>query len=705
MTTDALNLKTLAYNSSNKESNINDSLYSLENGTQRCLDIELNEPPITTPGTNISSNNWRLYFFGVQGNITTTIRVAEIIMAATAGGPTQCVGGIANSSTTFGVNGPERAFDNTPSTFWETATSCTYDWISYNFTTPVIITEIRIQGSTSAANSPLFATLQYSPDNGVSWISYCLLNLNSGWTSGLVKTFAIQNQVDMIRTQFPPRFWRALATEVFTGTGVTLADLQFFDTVGGPNNISGGYFINGFASNRVSYPLSNAFDNSSTSLAQTSLTNPDRAFFGYIYPSGVTNVEAKILGANTLLNSHIKSLSIDYSRDGVSWVSVNTTVNMPPWTSSEVRTFTLRPLNAGDKTLSEEEFTRYFAYRCNPVVGTRFLNVKPNSRVFCVKNDGVGTVKVTASNSLDLLPGETVLYKNNNNTLEVLLKNTNNKTFIGNIDSPTDYINSGLKELVVNTTNDGIIFGLKHNFNATTNPTNLSDSSQQYSSGSMWFNSANNTLWFCKNASIGSAVWILYINNEVLHAGYNTTGNSPTLNFNSSGTGVANVLKLYPIQIFKRININKLFVNVRTAGSGDSEIKLALWRNNYNTGLPTGLPVAGNNTGLSTSTIGLKASTVSFLADPEIYWIGSVIGGTTIANFNSNNAAHTEFCNMFGATVSQSRAMSGAGNNGTHCLTYAFSYTGNITTLDLTGASFVAEGGSVTSTPHIGFGW
>lgn len=112
---------------------------------------------------------WRLHIPYAEGQ-NFAYSIAQCEMRATSGGANQCVGGTATAKT--GTN-PAFAFNGNSADFWEdaygTSLATRGSWLRYQFTTPVIVTEILLGSRTGAGNQlPRFMNIQFS-DDGNNW--------------------------------------------------------------------------------------------------------------------------------------------------------------------------------------------------------------------------------------------------------------------------------------------------------------------------------------------------------------------------------------------------------------------------------------------------------------------------------------------------------------------------------------------------------
>lgn len=363
-------------------------------------------------------------------------------------------------------------------------------------------------------------------------------------------------------------------------------------------------------------------------------------------------------------------------------------------------------LETSDVSLTNAVFIRNLFFECL-VIGNKNLTIPNFNKIFFVKNVGTGilTVRKSSGTTVIINPNEIVIISSTSSGLTSVLLNKP-LTFTSLTDAPTSYANQSGKLIKVNSSATALEFGLKHNLQATTNPTVSNDSTQGYSVGSCWFNTLNEVFWICMNSTTGAAVWHEYVSSRAFHAGYGTTGHAPTTVLSQAGSSVFNVLHLYPFRIFNLVTLKKLFTLVTSAFSSDASIKMGMWRNNPNTGLPTGLPVASNNAGVSLSTIGIKTSTINFEAYPDVYWLGSIIGGTTQGQIYCVNPANFFSLMLSSQTFSDSTILNnGTDQGGAGISTSSYTISTDISTINLTSEIFSAVSNTSTRIPHIGIGW
>lgn len=363
-------------------------------------------------------------------------------------------------------------------------------------------------------------------------------------------------------------------------------------------------------------------------------------------------------------------------------------------------------MTSGNVTLTTAQYTRNVFFDCINVPSARDLIVPNTARIFFVRNSGLNsvTVKRVSGSTVVLTTGQSAILMNDGTNIVTLLNNNTSTSFLSLTDTPSAYTSSGGKNLRVNSSATGVEFGIKHVENQTTDPGSGDDSGDNFSIGSTWQNVTTGIFYICRDNTLGAAIWEPYYSNRIFHAGYGTTGNAPTTLLNNISITAADKVLLYPFRFYGGITLLRLFIRVTTVGAS-SNVKLALWANDYNTGKPTGVAIAGSNTGISTDSLGIKTVTVSIAPPPGIYWLGSLFEGSTLPTCHSINPANFEPATISSFGSADTDVLRGSQTDGIHGLSYSTAYSTNITTLDLTGASFTIEGGTASIIPHIGIGW
>ncbi len=158
-----------------------------------------------------------------------------------------------------------------------------------------------------------------------------------------------------------------------------------------------------------------------------------------------------------------------------------------------------------------------------------------------------------------------------------------------------------------------------------------------------------------------------------------------TFRGNTSSSAAVTILDtkifLYPFYIDTPISPSALSIRVITAGAAGSAVKLGIWANGSN-GRPTGLALTGlvSNTGQATTSTGANAAiTATGTLDVGWYWFGAAF--TTAA----------PVCLSTGITVLELDALQGRttlGTNDVGGITAPYTYSTDITTLDLTSATW-----------------
>lgn len=161
------------------------------------------------------------------------------------------------------------------------------------------------------------------------------------------------------------------------------------------------------------------------------------------------------------------------------------------------------------------------------------------------------------------------------------------------------------------------------------------------------------------------------------------------------GATLDTLIALYPFSV--RQSIAPATIAVRTlTGAASSAIKIGIWAHSYTTTRPTGLALTGlvSNTGQATTSNGSNAeiATTGTLLAGVPYWVGVAVT-TAAPTFESCSSAGSPIEGVIGRTAL------GAGVRVYFTTSYA--YSGDITTLDLTGATFT--GVSANGVPVVYF--
>jgi hypothetical protein len=176
----------------------------------------------------------------------------------------------------------------------------------------------------------------------------------------------------------------------------------------------------------------------------------------------------------------------------------------------------------------------------------------------------------------------------------------------------------------------------------------------------------------------------LTINGSMAHSVYPSGRYFSTYRGNTGTATAVSLLDtkifLYPFVIDRTINVAALSIRVATAGTTGSAVKAAIWNDGAN-GMPTGVPISGlgNNTSTATTSAATVDMTVSGKLLPGRYWAGAAF----------TTAAPT--CLGIGATIIELDYIAGRAALGTSSLaglTANYTYANDITTLDLTSATF-----------------
>jgi hypothetical protein len=163
---------------------------------------------------------WRLYITSSNdGGAQVFVRIHEIEMRASAGGPDQCNGGtvIYSDYNTLADGVPANAFDNNINSNWKSnGVPGVIHWIGYDFGEPVDVAEISI--TTQGTETPKTFAIQYS-DDGTNWETVTTYDNQSGWTLDTPRLFHayIANIAGNIIESLPITDWHVVASRCADG--------------------------------------------------------------------------------------------------------------------------------------------------------------------------------------------------------------------------------------------------------------------------------------------------------------------------------------------------------------------------------------------------------------------------------------------------------------------------------------------------------
>ncbi len=133
---------------------------------------------------------WRINVTATNGYCS----IAEIEMAASAGGANLCTGGTVTSSGTY-TAASEFAASNAFNGILDAAacwasSSASSGWIAYQFASAVSIKQVRINARNDFAQSPNAFQVQHSTD-GTTWATDASFSGITSWTAYTFNSFAV----------------------------------------------------------------------------------------------------------------------------------------------------------------------------------------------------------------------------------------------------------------------------------------------------------------------------------------------------------------------------------------------------------------------------------------------------------------------------------------------------------------------------------
>lgn len=137
------------------------------------------------------------------------------------------------------------------------------------------------------------------------------------------------------------RRWRILIAESVNGSYVTVAELSVRATIGGANQCAGGTPI-ASDSYDPSWNELMAFDGSNSTQWAKDTRYVAESWLGYYFAAPVECLQIAITADNGSFAGHAepKDFSIQYSADGVTWVTSWSVTGSIGWSYGETRVFT-----------------------------------------------------------------------------------------------------------------------------------------------------------------------------------------------------------------------------------------------------------------------------------------------------------------------------------------------------------------------------
>lgn len=265
--------------------------------------------------------------------------IGQIEMAETPGGATECTGGTAIASGSYGgPYSPSSSFTGTPSNNWFTSGGTGYDgaWIGYDFgaSNDKEIVEVRCgPGAEDISAMPRVFDIEYSDDN-VTW-TWAWTCYNTAWVASTKVTFTKPAQ------QASNRYWAILSANTQNGGGdLVVSEMGLHETPGGPNIVGSGtgfYFpADG------GYPAGNAFDGNTATIIYAGTTGKG-VLLGYDLGSGndAEVVEFSITSSNTSGGNNTRCIATGYllySQDGLTWLRCGDMTG-ETWGNTETKEF------------------------------------------------------------------------------------------------------------------------------------------------------------------------------------------------------------------------------------------------------------------------------------------------------------------------------------------------------------------------------
>lgn len=287
-----------------------------------------------------SHTHWRVFATDNNGGATYTgiqevqfLDATDTLIPATGGT-------VLYSSQVAGTDAAE-AFDGLTTTGdpW-LGSGIASQYIGYAFATPKAVNSVKLWGPNSnALYAPQNSKLQYS-DDGTTWSDA----YNFAWT--LPVTYQQRTFPEAAPAAGYHRAWRLFVHTVQSGTGTGFDELQLRATPSGADQTAAVGAATANASGRAIWSATTTgndawrvWDNVTGTANYWWTTNGSgtNQWVGFIFPDPVKVEEIAITAANASLTAHPKSMSLQYSDDGVTWTTQKTFAEQAAWTANEAR--------------------------------------------------------------------------------------------------------------------------------------------------------------------------------------------------------------------------------------------------------------------------------------------------------------------------------------------------------------------------------
>lgn len=284
----------------------------------------------------------RLDAGGVFGNVQALARVQ---LRSTIGGANIAGDATVTASTTLSGHPATNVQDADASTYWAStqAGNGWNQWLAFDFGTPVKVAEIALTARNTGSDhlqATLAGALEYSAD-GSTWKVAFPFHATANYTSGSTQTFSAPPAPD----DAAHRYWEMRVVRATTNGNTVItsntaaAELQFRESIGGANTLSGGTVS---VSNAEFGAGANAVDGNGATIWATG-AHSMMQWFRYDYGAGNTrNIREVAVTARNDSFSHQApgQIILRYSDDGTNWTTKFVSAPQPtPYTAAQVRTF------------------------------------------------------------------------------------------------------------------------------------------------------------------------------------------------------------------------------------------------------------------------------------------------------------------------------------------------------------------------------
>lgn len=280
---------------------------------------------------------WRIFW--LDDASVDKAATARLEMRTAIGGSSACAGGTPLAQSSAGLRPAAHAFDSDPATWWcsEENSPKKLVWLGYDFGpgNAKDVVEVAITASSvDFARAPSAFKVQAS-DNGVRWFDVWHVSGVAAWAAGDTRAFA--KGVDL-RSKFadPHRYWRLWILRA-GGNYKAIRELELRGSVGGADQTVPG----GPATASNVYPgtlATNTIDNSAGTYWETYPESSVPITWQYDFGAATPKIVREFtITASEYPTETPKDFDLQFSDDGVTWITAAAYDGVWPWTVGQQR--------------------------------------------------------------------------------------------------------------------------------------------------------------------------------------------------------------------------------------------------------------------------------------------------------------------------------------------------------------------------------